>query len=114
MSQNGMSAASSFTSGSVRRSIRIGTNSKCLKRGFATWLHLSFTGYPAFGHGGRQGARPSSQAGSLTSVQPFHVISYPLFERKQRRITKRAANLVQIRLREILIMGVGIINVIGR
>src|SRR5438046_10746575 len=107
MSQNGMSAESSFTSGSVRRSIRIGTNSKCLKRGFGTWLHLSFTGYPVFGHGGRQGARPPSQTGRLTSVQPFDVISYPLFERKQRRITKLAANLVQIRLCKILILRLG-------
>ena len=45
-------------------------------------------------------------------IQPFHVIGYPRFKRKLRAVTKRAARVGQIRLGEILIMGVRIIEVI--
>src|SRR3984893_8984097 len=46
-------------------------------------------------------------------IKPLHVIFHPGFERKLRRITERAPNLVQIGLGEILVMGVGIVDVIG-
>src|ERR1700682_1371426 len=46
-------------------------------------------------------------------IKPLHVIFHPGFERKLRRITERSPHLVQIGLGEILIMGVGIVDVIG-
>ena len=54
-----------------------------------------------------------SQAGSLASVQPLHVIAYAFFERKLRLITKRAARARDIGLGEILVMRVRIVEVFG-
>ena len=52
-------------------------------------------------------------SGRLLWIQPFHIIGYPRFKWKLRRVTERAAHLGQIRLGEILVMGVRIIEVIG-
>ena len=50
--------------------------------------------------------------GSLTSVQPLHVIAHALFQGKPRFVTKRTAGVRQIGLSEILIMCVRIVDVI--
>src|SRR6478609_2153962 len=49
---------------------------------------------------------------TLRRIQPFHIIGYPRFKWKFRRVTERAARVGQIRLGEILVMGVRIIEVI--
>src|SRR5256885_16682113 len=49
---------------------------------------------------------------TLRRIQPFHIIGYPRFKWKLRLVTERAARLGQIRLGEILVMGVRIIEVI--
>ena len=49
---------------------------------------------------------------TLRRIQPFHVIGHPCFKRKLRLVTERAARVGQIRLGEILVMGVRIIEVI--
>src|SRR6266550_1861527 len=46
-------------------------------------------------------------------IPPFHIIGYPRFKWKLRGVPERAARLGQIRLGEILVMGVRIIEVIG-
>src|SRR4029077_7176057 len=50
---------------------------------------------------------------TLRRIQPFHIIGYPRFKWKLRRVTNRAARLGQIRLAEILVRGVRIIELIG-
>src|SRR5258707_7364896 len=51
-------------------------------------------------------------AGRLLWIQPFHIIGYPCFKWKLRGVTECAARVGQIRLGEILVMGVRIIEVI--
>jgi hypothetical protein len=51
-------------------------------------------------------------SGRLLWIQPFHIIGYARFKWKLRRVTERAARVGQIRLGEILVMGVRIIEVI--
>src|SRR5437667_80761 len=50
--------------------------------------------------------------GSLTSVQPLHVIADALFQRESWLVTERAARVREIGLREVLIMGMRILDVI--
>ena len=54
---------------------------------------------------------PHSEATS--PVQPLHVIAYAFFQRKPWLVAKRAPRVCEIRLREILIMRVRIIDVVG-
>src|SRR4029077_20485123 len=49
---------------------------------------------------------------TLRRIQPFHMIGYPRFKWKLRGVTERAARVDQIRMGEILVMGVRIIEVI--
>src|SRR5205807_3038484 len=51
-------------------------------------------------------------SGRLLWIQPFHIIGHPRFKWKLWRVTERAARVGQIRLGEILVMGVRIIEVI--
>src|SRR5213078_2839898 len=53
-----------------------------------------------------------SQAEGLTSVQPFHVIRHPSFERKLRHVSERATSITEICLCKILIMRMRIIEII--
>src|SRR5260370_18595749 len=50
--------------------------------------------------------------GSLTSVQPLHVVAHTVFQRKAWLVTERAARVREIGLREILIMRMRILDVI--
>src|SRR6476620_5497751 len=51
-------------------------------------------------------------SGRLLSIQPCHIIGYPRFKWKLRGVSERAARVGQIRLGEVLVMGVRIIEVI--
>ncbi len=54
-----------------------------------------------------------SQAGSLASVQPLHVVAHAVFERKPRLVSERIPRAGEIGFREVLIMRVRIIEVFG-
>ena len=49
--------------------------------------------------------------GSLGRIQPLHVITYAVFERKAWLVPKRAARVREIGLRKVLIVRVRIIEI---
>ena len=61
----------------------------------------------------QDGCLPFFESSCVFRIQPIHIIFHARFEGKSRLITERAPNLIQIRLREVLIMRVWIIDVIG-
>src|SRR5438034_11306105 len=61
-----------------------------------------------------QSRNASWKLAPLLRVQPFHIIFHAFLQRESRLVTKLPAHFVQVGLRKVLIMRVGIVDVIGR